>query len=362
MTGLAWGDLFPFWDQEVLVNVLRMLQTGGCFGVFYAPEAGAGASGQPQITSEPGDMPDTGDFGDPGDSDAGGDHQAAGGGDQDDDDDLLFGDDEPEQGRRRTVDEQIEALRRKNRKLRTRYGKAKPVLDRLKGVDIDRLIARATEADRLEAMLREPRSRFAGDGDREPRRPAEPALPSLPDQLTAETLGFDPEASTANRVLANTVAHVNRILKQVAQFQGVMPTVEQLRQSVVSDRSTRESQEWSGAMQSLEAELKQAGVGKFVRTAAMDAFRAAYRDRGQHRMSAKAIAQHYIGLMQQDGSITKKQAGQLTAGVQARMANHNRTLPRSPAGGGSPSSANGNQKPTLKDVHTRLKRYGLGGR
>lgn len=340
------------------MHVLRMLQHGGWFGVFYAPDMGTGVGGQAQNPAPAGEMP-AGDFDGVDDSqDAG----AAGGDSDIDDDDLLDGDDQAAQESHVTAEEQIKRLRRANKKLRTRYGKAKAVADRFRDVDVDQVI---TNARQFEELRRNPRANARGDADDRAetrRQPTEPDVPALPSTLTAETLGFNPNESTANRVLAGAIAHINRLTKQVAQFQALMPTVENIRQTVVSDRTTRENTAWRNALGSLETELKKAGADDAMVTFARDAIIGAYHTRAQHGQSPDTIVKAYLAKLAKRGAITSRQAGQASAAVQSRMANHNQTLPRSPAGGGTPSSAHGNTKPTLKDVHARLKRGLIGPR
>lgn len=350
------------------MHVLRMLQFGGCLGVFCdAPDANAGAGSHAQ-GADAGDMPDAGD---PSDGDAGVEANADAGDDAIDDDSLLLGDEDDEQLNTRSPEEQLRAMRKANRRLRRNAIKHRSTLDRLKGVDLDSVFHQARQFQELERNIaRNPRLRAVLQGGtdtpdtREGRRASpEPELPPLPTTFTADTLGFDPDESPANKAAANLFAHVARMSKQLEQLSKLQPTVENLDRTFTTQRTATERAEWQGALSSFETELRKAIPGnELVVTLARDAMIGAYQSRGQHGKSAKQIVQGYIDRLVKAGQITKNQGQRVSAATQSRMANHNSTLPKSPAGGGTPSSAQGNQRPTLKDVHARLRTGQIGPR
>lgn len=349
------------------MNVLRMLRAGGWFGVYCdAPDANAGG-GQTHAADPTGAMPAGGDSSD-GDPDAGGDAGEAGD-EAIDDDTLLLGDDDTGQAETRSLEEQHRALRKAHRKLQRRFLNARPTLARLKGIDLDDLVTRARQFDTLQAeSRRNPRLRAllqGGETDAEPTRDRRPTtesdLPPLPTAFTAETLGFDPNDGVANKAAANLFAHVARLQRQVQDLLKLQPTVQTLERGFTARTVAEERSTWNSALTTLETELKKVAPGNdMLLTFARDAVIGAYQTRQQHGRSAKQIVQGYIDRLAKAGAISKKQAGQLSAATQARMATHNTTLPRSPAGGGTPSSAQGTQRPTLKDVHRKL-RQGLVG-
>jgi hypothetical protein len=304
--------------------------------------------------------------GDPSDSGAGPAQDAGPDDAEPSDDDILFEEDAPSSTR--TAEEQIAALRKSNNRLRRRFAKAKPIVDRVRDLNLDELTARARQYDALEeAARRNPRLRalLYNDSDDPADTPAErPAsssskLPPLPAEFTAESLGFDPAESTANRVLATAIQHVAALSQQVATLQRLQPTVQSLERDVRARTATEEAGAWRAALTSLEEKLKAAAPGnELVVTLARDAFVGAYQTRGSHRRSPQQVVDHYLGQLAKAGQISKKTQQVVSAGVQSRIAEHNRSLPKSPAGGGSPAPAAGNTRPTLKDIHRKLRTMG----
>jgi hypothetical protein len=346
------------------------------FSVCYAPagDAGtAGGGGGAAVAELPAGGAGGGDAGDGQAADAGDADAGDGGaalGDEFNDDDLL-GDDDDAQQQTRTAEEQIAAMRRANKKLRKQVLKSRTLNERVKGVDLDTLMARDRQLRSLEeAARRNPRLRAllsedtaAGDEPDRSTRRQENALPALPTAFTAETLGFDPNDGTANRVLATAIQHVAELSRTVAELKRLTPTVQNLERSVSARTASEERQEWEGALSSLDAALKEHMPGNtVVARFARDAMVGAFHSRANHKQSPKAIVKGYIDDLVKSGQLSKKQGAQATASVQSRMAAHNQTLPKSPAGGGAPASAQGNQRPTLKDIHKRLRTGQIGPR
>ncbi len=352
------------------MHVLRMLTAGWVPGVFYAPmDAGAGG-GETQMTNDAGE-----DAGDVGDSSGGDDGAGGDAGDRDatdtDDEDLLLGGDDDDQHGQLSEREQLQRLRKANRRLKSRYLKARPILERVKGQDLDSLVANARNFQELQrAAQSNPKLRalIYGGGDVDDQEPtrstAKPtALPPLPTAFTAEALGFDPDDSPGNRVIANAIQAVSMLSKEVEQLRALVPTIQNLDRTVSSSRAEAERREWSGALDGVLAEVKKVAPGnKFLQRVTRDAIVGAYQTRAQHRQSPQAIVKQYLAELVAGGQITKQQAGQVSAATQSRMANHNRTLPRSPAGGGQPSGARGNTRPLLKDIHRKLRAGEIGPR
>lgn len=352
------------------MHVLRMLRTGGIFGVCYAPMSDAGSGGDTQMTSDAG--VDTSDAGDPSGDDLDTGAHAGGEGDADDDESLLLGDDDDAQHDRRPLEEQLAALRKANRRLKSKHLKAKPVLDRLKGQNLDDIVSQARSFSELQrAAQHNPRLRaliYGGDADdpeptRSQAKPAAASLPSLPSEFTTQTLGFDPDESPGNRVIANAIQHTAELTRRIAQLEALVPTVQNLDRTVTSSRQAAEKTSWSTQLQTFESELKKVAPGNtLLLTLARDAMHGAFQTRAQHGRSPDQIVQHYLKQFVKTGALTTQQAGKVNAATQSRMAAHNRTLPRSPAGGGQPSGARGNQPRLLKDVNRDLRAGVIGPR
>lgn len=335
------------------------------FGVYYdAPDAGAGAGSEPTMAADPGgdalmaDDPSSGDD-DPG-VDAGAADDAA---DPADEDVLFDGDDD---STALPLDEQLKRLRKAHRRLKKKHLQAR--------TERATLEAEAQQYREIrEAMRQNPRLRALIYGssealDREPKRsePAPVALPTLPDEFTPETLGFDPSESVANRVLANTVQTVAALAREIQQLRRLQPTVETLNRSWTQQQQATEEREWKSAADRLEVEAKKAAGNNPLLSvtlrAVKDAMWGARLTRHIHKATPQQIVDSYLAELVKSGAITRKQAGQVSAATQSRMATHNRTLPRSPAGGGQPSTARGNQRLLLKDVHAKLRAGMIGPR
>lgn len=327
---------------------------GGPFGVLSdtpAVDAGGGGAAAPVV-----DAGGAGDGGDP--STGGADLVDAGAADTEpDDDDLLFAEDQEQPGRSEA--EQLAALRKANNRLRRRFAKAKPVYDRVKDLNLDELQARARDYD---SLSRDPRVRAALAGEQTPtadRGRAESSaskLPALPTEFTAETLGFDPNESPGNRVIAAAIQHVAELSKKFAALEKLQPTVEHLERSANARAATEEAGAWQTGLTSMLGKLKAAAPGnELLVTLARDAFVGAYHSRASHGRTPQQVVDHYLGQLQKTGQISKQAAATVSAGVKAQIAAHNQTLPKSPAGGGSPAPAAGNTRPSLRDIHKKVR-------
>lgn len=282
------------------------------------------------------------------------------------DDDLLFEQEEPG-ANARTPEEQIQALKKANNRLRRRFGRVKPLADRLKDVDVDRVMARASRYDELEAAIqRNPKLRaLLGDNndsdDDQPtagrdRTASASKLPPLPTEFTADTLGFDPNESPANRVLANAIAHVAQLAARVEQLAGLDKTVKGLDQSFRQRTEGEARSQWKAGLDMLTEKVKAAMPGnELLLDAVTDAYKAAYLSRAQHGRNPQQVVDHYLAKLVKSGQVTKKQADTVSAGVKAGIAERNRQLPKSPAGGGTAANVKGDKKESLRDVHKRIR-------
>lgn len=374
---VAWRGPFRCW--RLVVN-WTLLRAAGVFGEPFAilrdvAGAEAGGGGAPSSTADPAIVAGSGDASDGGaaaSADADGAHEA-----ELSDEDLLFGDEQAGQAQE-TDAQRVESLRKANNRFKRKYLKAKETLDRVKGLgDLDQLVQRARQYDELEsAIQRNPKLRALlsdhSDSDdptappaRETRPAASSKLPALPSAFDARSLGFDPADpdNPASGVLAATIQHVVDLRNKVDELMRLAPSVRSLEQSSAHRQATEERGQWTSALSSLKTKLQEAAPGnELLVEFATDALVGAFQTRRQHGRTPDQVVKHYLDRMQKAGQISKKVAAQVSAGVQARAAEHNRTLPKSPAGGGAPASPQGNQRKTLKDVHKQLRSGALGPR
>jgi hypothetical protein len=339
---------------------------GGRFGVFDAPDGdGAGASAVATPAATP-DAPAGGEQSN-GDGDGLDAVDAAGdAGSQDadlDDESLLFGDDDGAVDQR-SPEEQIKALRARNRKLARRFSKTKGIADRFQGADVDDLITSARNFKALEQEAqRNPKLRKllygtdddAGNDDRQPAGKSKPD-PEFEAQFTAEALGFDPEESVANRRLAAALRSVAMMERQIGELTQLQPTVQTIKGHFDKASAQAERSSWVSAQNTLVEAIEKAMPGnKFMVRMAKDMLSGAFQTRSQHKATPQQVVDAYLQELKSSGQIAPKQAQAISAATQSRMAAHNKQLPKTPAGGGQPAGAQGNQRIRLADVHKRVR-------
>jgi hypothetical protein len=341
--------------------------SGGAFAVFHDAAVADAGTGPSASADAGGAVPPGGGDPDVGEASAG--VNAGTSGDADPDDDLF--EDEEAGPSTRTPEEQIAALRAKNRKLAKRVVKSRALTDRLKDVDVDDVLTSSRQYRELERQIQQNpklRALLYGDGDAaadpgKTTRAAADELPSLPSDFSAEALGFDPTDGQANKTIANAIRHLAHLSKTVNELKALQPTVQTLERTMSSRQAAEEAQAWSSALNTATTEVAKALPNNpFIVDVLTDAIKGAYANRRAHGKSPQQIVEHYLGKLKQAGQITPKAAAQVSAGVKAGMAQHNKTLPASPAGGGAAAPAAGNTRPTLKDVHKRLRSGQIGPR
>lgn len=339
---------------------------GGRFGVFNAPDGdGAGGSAVATPPATP-DAPAGGEQ-----SNGEGDGAAAvdaaddtGSQDADlDDESLLFGADD-DGADQRPLEEQLRALRSRNRKLVRRFSKVKGVADRFQGADVDDIITSARNYRAIEqAAQSNPKLRAllygqsddAGNDDRQPAGKSKPD-PEFEAQFTPEALGFDPEESVGNRRIAAALRSVALMERQMAELMQLQLTVQSIKGHFDQASAQAEKSSWLTAQSTLVEAIEKAMPGnKLMVRLAKDMLAGAYQTRSKHRATPQQVVDAYLAELKSSGQIAPKQAQQISAATQSRMAAHNKQLPKTPAGGGQPAGAQGNQRIRLADVHKRVR-------
>jgi len=341
-----------------MVRTWTVAASVGGFALCYeAPSVtGAGSGVDPADSGGAGDAPAE----DPGEIPEGA-HASAPGADDDDldDDDLDLDEDQP------ITPERFKKVTAKLKKLSRRDRRFAPIRQRLKdladrdGVSLDDLVLTQREYARLQSQIAanpKMRALFSSDGDDEPaetRRPKAKVEPT--DVFDEKTLPFDPNETDANRYFAN-LAKDNHELKQTVQR--LVARVEAMDGRDVARTEASEKSQWKSAIDAAAAQLDD----EFTRTLFKDAMVGAYQSRREHHRSPQEIIAHYL-----KGKVSKKQADSATAAATAatrrpgapgaaaqRIAEHNRTLPRTVAPPGTPAPAR-TSKERVADVNRRIR-------
>lgn len=295
--------------------------------------------------------------------------------DADDPDDEEFDVDETdESGRTLTVEERIKklasALKRAKRKLSTsRAGRQrlKELSDR--GIHLDDLIVSHRNYHQLVELSRrnpEVRRLLSGDvGNDDPparsadRRPAADPEPEFTFDESPEALGFDPNESRTNRVLADGLKRaakseflLERALKRIEQLESLAPKVEGLDRTIRTESQQRIAREWDTVTAAAAAKIKDEGH----RTIFQDLMLSA-REKVGGRRAAADIAKHYLSKMGIDAGTAQRAGAAATAAGAAGRRRHETaervaSLPR-PGQGGSPAPARKSNE-RLVDVRRRL--------
>lgn len=273
--------------------------------------------------------------------------------------DLLL--DEDEDDPKATVDDRYKKLAAKNRKLKRQLAKRMSVLKRFEGLDPDDVLTRARQFDQLNEQIARltPRQRAAlyGGEVTDPAQPARPA-PVADPEFDPSQLPFDPNENEINRYFAGMAKDNFELKRTIARLEG------RLQQVDSRDTARTEAQErsqWKGAIDAAAATIPD----DEVRILFKDAMAAAYRDRANHRKAPQDIIAHYLKgkLSPQQQKQANAAAAQATAGKGApargaqaqaqRIAESNKSLPRTVAPSGQPAPAR-SEKPSLADIRKRL--------
>lgn len=280
--------------------------------------------------------------------------------------DLLVDEDEPDQdehGRQRTTEDRIKAISKKNRKLRRQLAKLLPLAKRLGDVDLDDLITRARTADRLEEQLqRNPRLRGVLYGEDEEPQGSARTRSKVEDEpeFDESSLPFDPKENEVNAYFAKLARQNHELARELKQVRA--------RQDQFEGRDTartelQDKREWKSAIDAASATLKD----PMTRTLFQDALTAAFISRHRHGKTPQQIIAHYLkgNVSSADAkratdaaaAAAGKNRGTSTVAAQQRIAERNRTLPRTVAPSGQPAPARTGRE-TLRDVHRRIRTAG----
>lgn len=286
--------------------------------------------------------------------------------------DLLTADDDDEPldqtGRARPAEDRIKALAKRTKKLQRRLAKLLPIAKRTEGIDLDDLITKARNYDSLERRIASnPRLARAIYGDADDDQDTGRASRRQPAQEPEEQ--FDPSSipfeteTESGKYLAN-LARENFELKR--QQRQLAQRLDQLHGAQTATVEASERSQWLAARDAAVAHIKDEGV----QTLFKDAIAAAYKDRGSHRKSPQQVINHYLKVLkvtpQQASAAANAAAAAATKGgkpagapatgaaQRQRIAEGNRTLPRTPAPVGSPAPAR-QQRETVAQVNKRLR-------
>jgi len=309
-------------------------------GCLYAPEDGASTAQDDAGGSQPHEeyVPSDGD-------DAGG--SAAGtkpveGADDDDEVDDDFSDVPFNEHPR------FKSLTKRLGKMRKQISRLRPVAERVKGVDLDTLTTRARVAEQLEQVL----------AQRPDLRKAYVDAISGADQPAArdEMADFDPSKLPFNvddDVGKYFVAQHRTILDLQKQLKTALGEVGGLKQTQTQSARKVYEGNWRMATESAASQLPEN-----VRDLFQDAMYGAYRTALAEGKTPNpgAFVNTYMKHLRERGLITAKAAQRGKDAAAQQIAEHNRTLPRRPAGGGSAASARTGKPETVADVNRRLKK------
>lgn len=341
-----------FWNWKVTYG------TGG-FAPFMDAVDATGAGGGA-------DLSDAGDGSQPsGDAvadEGAGDEGAAAGDDAGREEaleDLLLDEDEDGQAER-SHEERLKAVAKKNRKLKRQLAKLLPLSERLKGVDLDRLVARAQQYDDLSAQIRSNpklRALIHGDAD-EPEKGRRTPAAEPEEQFDESKLPWDPNESPVNRRMTDMARESFELRKQLKQLQARIDGVDG-RETARTEAQVRDT--WKTTILSATAQIKDDGVATVFR----DVMIAAYENpkvRGKY--TPQQLVSHYLKVLKINPAEAAKanaaaaktgngNGAVRTAATQQRIAEQNKSLPRTVATNGSPAPAR-SDKPTLGSLRKQV--------
>jgi hypothetical protein len=335
----------------------------GCAPLEDAPDA-TGASGGA-------DPSDPGDGSQPSGDEIAGDEGGAGGGaDVDDDSDvpldrLLVDDDVDDQTR--PIEQRLKALDKKNRKLKRQLAKRAGTLQRLEGIDLDDLVASKRKlAEFNELLSKNPRIRALLNGDAEPEPERRTPAADPEEQFDEANLPFDVNENDTHRFFAKMARQNFEMQKELKKLRGDLSALDG------RDRTRTESQvrdTWRSTIVAAADKIKSTAVRKLF----MDNLAAHYNDpRVRAKFTPQQLVNHYLSELKADGLITEAQAKATsaaaapatpktpvrTAATQQRIAEANKSLPRTAAVTGTPAPAR-SQRPSMQELGKKLRRLSL---
>jgi hypothetical protein len=328
----------------------------------------AGAADGAQPSHDDAHLDETSDDGADGSPDAGeGDPDRAAAGDESDDEEF---DDEDDP----TADPAERAKKLKNalKKAKSKLSKSRPIREYVKqlrdrGIALEDLYADAREYRRLMQLAeRNPRLRGLLVGSDAPddapartsadRRPA-PASEEFQFDESFEALGFDPNESKANRVLANGLKRIAQLEHQLTttlarlQPDQLVDRVNKLDQTFRQQTTAQINREWSEAITAAARYIKDPDQRKVFGDLMLSAKQA---KAGQ--APAKFFVDHYLKLLKVNPA-QADQANRAVAAQRNRVAQRVAELPR-PAGQNGTAAPARRTRELVSDVHKRIRSIG----
>lgn len=255
----------------------------------------------------------------------------------DDDDESLVSDEDfsdtpfHQHPRFKAVTSKLKKVARQNARLRAQ-------VERFKGVDLDTLRSRAGVAEQLEGLLSRNRTLHKQVLD----------AMAAGDAPAADEPEFDP-----NNLPFDVTDDVGKYFvqqdKTIRALQKQLATIAS-RDEEAGRRGIERA--WRDATAAASAELPDQHVRVLFEDAMYGAFKVAQHER--KAVDPQKFVAQYLGKLKARGLITGKAAARSAAASQQRTAESNKTLPRHPAGGGTPASTKAKGE-TVADVNRRLK-------
>lgn len=271
--------------------------------------------------------------------------------------DLLDDDDDDQ----RPIEERFQALRKKSRKQKRQLAKLLPLKQRLNGVDLDDLVLSKRQYEQLSAQIRDnPRLRsfFSGDAEPEQGRRTPVAETEKEEQFDIKSLPFDPDENDTNKYFAGVARDLFETRKLLKQLQGRLDTGDQreTQRTAAQERAT-----WRSTIEAAAKFIQDDGVRDLFKDNLAHAYMSADV---RKKYTVQQLVSHYLRRLKVDPAQAQQatraaaKAGTTapvrTAATQQRIAEHNKTLPRTSAVTGNPAPAR-NQRPTLASIRKQIR-------
>jgi hypothetical protein len=287
--------------------------------------------------------------------------------DEDDDDPDLREDAEVSPERLKRITAKLSKLKRRDRAFRVERARLREL--RAQGVSLDDLIHGTRQHRHLaEQIANNPTLRKLVHGDEadDPATRREPPArePDPDDADFDETaLPINANDSEVNKYFVDLARDHHELKRTAKQLQARLDAMEgkDTARTVAEQQrvEVEEKRTWKGAIDAAAKDLPKAFQNVFK-----DAMTAAFHGRRQHKQTPQQIIAHYLKDQVASGEVTNRQAAAATAAsgktapvrtaaTQQRIAEQNKTLPRTVAPAGTPASAR-TGKESLQDVRRRL--------
>lgn len=264
-----------------------------------------------------------------------------------DDDSLDFGEDD--NAHTRPADERLRAVLAKNKKLYNRLNRMKPVYDRVRGLELDRVLHDARTFGELRESIANARPdevlRLLGL-DRATSRGAEPEQDA--DLFDLGALPFDLD-NPVNQLIGRVLETVNRQQREIKRLSSGHQNIEQ--------RTAREAQAqrlsaWRSATAAAASKIENRGVRLLFNDALEHAFvhQEQQRAAGRRPRSVEFIVNHYLTNL----GVSDKTRKLANDAMRQRTAERTATLSKQPASSGTPAGPNDQPAKTWEDARRRM--------